>query len=38
MRYTEYHVGIPVIRDRALLPEAVKKLAVLEDNLEEAAL
>ena len=27
MRYTEYHVGIPVIRDRALLPEAVKKLA-----------
>ncbi len=37
MRYTEYHVGIPVIRDRALLPEAVKKLAVLEDNLEEAA-
>lgn len=37
MRYTEYHAGIPVIRDRALLPEAVKKLTVLEDNLEEAA-
>lgn len=31
MRYTEYHAGKPVIRDRALLPKAVEKLAKLED-------
>ncbi len=30
-RCTEYHAGVPVIRDRELLPEAVKKLAKLED-------
>ena len=30
-RYTEYHADKPVIRDRALWPEAVKKLAKLED-------
>ena len=30
-RYTEYHADKPVIRDRARLPEAVKKLAKLED-------
>lgn len=26
MRYTEYHAGKPVIRDRALFPEAVEKI------------
>ena len=31
MRYTEYHAGVPVIRDKGLLPEAMKKLAKLED-------
>lgn len=34
-RYTEYHAGVPVIRDKELLPSAVKKLATLEDHLEE---
>lgn len=34
MRYTEYHAGKPVIRDRALLPEAVEKLAELEDMVD----
>lgn len=33
-RYTEYHAGVPVIRDKELLPGAMKRLAVLEDNLE----
>ncbi len=36
-RYTEYHAGVPVIWDKELLPEAMKRLAVLEDHLEEAA-
>ncbi len=31
MRYTEYHGGIPVIKDKSLLPGAMKKLAVYED-------
>ncbi|MCI8783274.1 MAG: hypothetical protein HFG83_05240 [Dorea sp.] len=31
MRYTEYHAGKPVIRDKELLPEAMRKLAKLED-------
>lgn len=35
-RYTEYHAGVPVIRDKELLPEAVKRLAILEDHLEGA--
>lgn len=34
-RYTEYHAGVPVIRDKELLPGAIKKLAMLEDHLEE---
>lgn len=34
-RYTEYHASVPVIRDKELLPGAMKKLAVLEDHLEE---
>ena len=31
VRYTEYHAGVPVIRDKELLPEAMRKLAKLED-------
>ena len=34
VRYTEYDAGVPVIRDKELLPGAMKRLAVLEDNLE----
>ena len=34
VRYTEYHAGVPVIRDKELLPGAMKRLAVLEDHLE----
>ena len=30
-RYTEYHAGKAVIRDRGLWPEAMEKLAKLED-------
>ena len=33
-RYTEYHDGKAVIRDWALWPEAVKKLAELEDMVD----
>ena len=31
MRYTEYHVGKAVIKDRQLLPQAMEKLAKIED-------
>lgn len=31
MRYTEYHAGKAVIKDKSLLPQAMKKLAKLED-------
>ena len=31
MRYTEYHAGKAVIKDRSLLSEAMEKLARLED-------
>lgn len=31
MRYTEYHAGVAVIKDKALLPQAMEKLAKLED-------
>ena len=31
MRYTEYHAGIAVIKDKGLLSEAMEKLARLED-------
>lgn len=31
MRYTEYHAGVAVIKDKALLPQAIEKLAKLED-------
>lgn len=33
MRYTEYHAGVAVIRDRTLLPRAMAKLAELFDLL-----
>ena len=31
MRYTEYHAGVAVIKDRTLLPGAMDKLAKIED-------
>lgn len=31
MRYTEYHAGVAVIKDKALLPGAMTKLAKIED-------
>lgn len=31
MRYTEYHAGKAVIRDKTLLPQAMEKLAKIED-------
>ena len=31
MRYTEYHAGKAVIKDKSLLAEAMEKLAKLED-------
>ena len=34
MRYTEYHAGKAVIKDRSLLAEAMEKLAKLEDKEE----
>lgn len=33
-RYTEYHEGKAVIRDRTLRPEAMEKLAKLEDMVD----
>ena len=38
MRYTEYHTGVAVIKDKALLKEAMQKLAVLEDAEEQGRL
>lgn len=32
MRYTEYHAGKAVIKDRKLLPGAMEKLAVYENT------
>lgn len=34
MRYTEYHAGKAVIKDRSLLSEAMEKLAKFEDEEE----
>lgn len=31
MRYTEYHAGVAVIKDKSLLPQAMEKLARIED-------
>ena len=33
-RLTEYHDGVAVIKDKSLLPKAMKKLAALEDQAE----
>lgn len=35
MRYTEYHEGKAVIKDKSLLPKAMKKLAKVEDVEEK---
>ena len=35
MRYTEYHCGVPVIKDKSLLFDALAKLARYEDIEEE---
>ena len=35
MRYTEYHAGKAVIKDKTLLPEAMEKLAKFEDMEEK---
>lgn len=32
MRYTEYHAGVAVIKDKALLKEAMAKLEDLEEQ------
>ena len=34
MRYTEYHADKAVIKDKALLPDAMEKLAKVEDAEE----
>lgn len=34
MRYTEYHNGVAVIKDKNLLKEAMAKLAKIEDEEE----
>ena len=31
MRYTEYHCGVPVVKDKSLLTDALAKLARYED-------
>ena len=38
MRYTEYHAGKAVIKDRSLLAEAMEKLAKYEDAEEKERL
>ena len=35
MRYTEYHCGVPVVKDKSLLSDALAKLAKYEDTEEE---
>lgn len=35
MRYTEYHCGVAVIKDKSLLSDALAKLAKYEDVEEE---
>lgn len=37
MRYTTYHCGKAVIKDKNLLPEAMAKLAKYEDEEEKKA-
>lgn len=36
MRYTEYHCGVAVIKDKDLLKDAMAKLAKYEDMEEES--
>lgn len=36
MRYTEYHDGVAVIKDKSLMKEAIAKLAKYEDVEEES--
>lgn len=38
MRYTEYHAGVAVIKDKALLKDAMAKLARIEDMTDVPAL
>ena len=38
MRYTEYHCGVPVIKDKSLLTDALAKLAKYEDTEEDPEL
>lgn len=38
MRYTEYHEGVAVIKDKALHKEAMRKLAAYEDAEEAGKL
>lgn len=38
MRYTEYHAGVAVIKEKNLLKEAIQKLATLEDLEEQRKL
>lgn len=38
MRYTEYHAGVAVIKDKIFLKEAMAKLAKLEDAEEQGKL
>ena len=35
MRYTEYHCGVPVVKDKSLLFDALAKLAKYEDVEED---
>ena len=35
MRFTEYHCGVPVVKDKSLLSDALAKLAKYEDIEEE---
>lgn len=34
-RLTEHHAGVAVIKDKSLLPQAMKKLAKIEDEEEK---
>lgn len=34
-RFTEYHNGVAVIKDKSMLPKAMKKLAAVEDEEEK---
>ena len=38
MRYTEYHCGVPVVKDKSLLSDALAKLAKYEDIEEDPEL